>query len=91
MGLAPPSGYDDDAQETSFKFSKGDALFTFTDGVTEAMNPKGEQFSLNRLKASLMQGGRSDEAVARLLAAVRTHAAGREQSDDITMLTVKAA
>lgn len=91
VGLAPPDSYDDDAHELAFKFTKGDALFTFTDGVTEAMNPKGEQFSLERLQASIMQGGRSEEAVARLLAAVKAHAAGAEQSDDITMLTVKAA
>gem|GEM_PF-3261584 len=91
VGLAPSERYDEDAKEVAFTFAKGDSIFTFTDGVTEAMNRDGEQFSLNRLKASLLQGGRCEESVARLLAAVQAHAAGAEQSDDITMLTVKAA
>jgi serine phosphatase RsbU (regulator of sigma subunit) len=91
VGLAPPGDYDVFAHEVAFTLAKGDSLFTFTDGVTEAMNPKGEQFSLDRLKLSLAKGGNSDEAMQRLLAAVTGHAAGREQRDDITMLTVKVA
>jgi sigma-B regulation protein RsbU (phosphoserine phosphatase) len=91
VGLAPPEGYDDDAKVVAFKMAKGDVLFSFTDGVTEAMNHKGEQFSLARLKASLLQGGRSNVLVDRMLAAVKEHADGAEQSDDITMLSVRAA
>jgi sigma-B regulation protein RsbU (phosphoserine phosphatase) len=90
VGLAPASDYDQDATETSFTLGKGDMLFTFTDGVTEAMNHAGEQFSLNRLKAALLEGGDALLATERLLKAVQAHAAGAEQSDDITMLAVKA-
>lgn len=91
VGLAPPSGYDDDAGELSFQMGKGDMLFTFTDGVTEAMNGAGEQFSLNRLKAVLLSGGDAGATTLRLMQAVQDHAAGADQSDDITMLAVKAA
>jgi len=91
VGLAPPKDYDQDATELSFSLQKGDMLFTFTDGVTEAMNHAGEQFSLNRLKASLLEGGDALLTTERLLKAVQAHAAGAEQSDDITMLAVKAA
>ena len=91
VGLAPPKGYDADAREVAFKMAKGDMLFTFTDGVTEAMNRRGEQFSLNRLKASLLEGGRSAVAVKRMLDAVHAHADGADQSDDITILSIRAA
>jgi serine phosphatase RsbU (regulator of sigma subunit) len=90
VGLAPADLYDLDATELTFSLSKGDMLFTFTDGVTEAMNGVGEQFSLKRLKASLMAGGDARDSTQRLLEAVQEHAAGEEQSDDITMLAVKA-
>ncbi|HXB97570.1 MAG TPA: SpoIIE family protein phosphatase [bacterium] len=91
VGLAPSGDYDPEAKELTFKMEKGDMLFTFTDGVTEAMNGAGEQFSLERLKASLLQGGDAGAATQRLLGAVQSHAGGADQSDDITMLAVRAA
>lgn len=91
VGLDDAKGFDPDVSEHSFTMQKGDMLFTFTDGVTEAMNAAGEQFSLQRLKASILGGGSSGEAVARLEAEVRAHAAGAGQSDDITMMAVRAA
>src|SRR5258708_1302019 len=53
VGLADAEAFDPEAKEIFFSMDKGDMLFTFTDGVTEAMNKQGQQFSLNRLKASL--------------------------------------
>jgi HAMP domain-containing protein len=91
VGLAASSDYDSEAKELAFKMAKGDMFFTFTDGVTEAMNASGEQFSLDRLKASLLQGGDAGATTQRLLAAVQLHAGGADQSDDITMLAVRAA
>jgi sigma-B regulation protein RsbU (phosphoserine phosphatase) len=90
VGLAPPERYNPKATERSFTLGKGDLLFTFTDGVTEALNEDGEQFSLDRLRKAVAPGGQPDEAIGRLLAAVRAHAGQAEQSDDITMLSVKA-
>ena len=60
VGLANASGYDPQTSEMGFKMSKGDMLFTFTDGVTEAMNSSGQQFSFNRLKVRLLAGGDFD-------------------------------
>jgi sigma-B regulation protein RsbU (phosphoserine phosphatase) len=91
VGLAPSGDYDSEAKEITFKMAKGDMLFTFTDGVTEAMNASGEQFSLERLKASLLKGGDAGATAERLLKDVQAHAAGADQSDDITMLAVRAA
>src|SRR4029077_15381066 len=54
VGLAPAAAYDAMASEVSFALGSGDMLFTYTDGVTEAMNSKGEEFSLNRVKESLL-------------------------------------
>ena len=41
VGLAEAADYDPVATEISFTLSRGDMFFTFTDGVTEAMNMRG--------------------------------------------------
>jgi len=65
----------------------GDRLFLYTDGVTEAMNVRGELFGDDRLFAA------TEAAEGALLptveAAVRDYAEGAEQADDITMLELE--
>ncbi len=70
---------------------KGDMLFTFTDGVTEAMNRDGEQFGEERLEKLLAKcGGKtSQETIDTVRAAVAEWAGEAEQSDDVTMLVIK--
>ncbi len=70
---------------------KGDMLFTFTDGVTEAMNKDGEQFGEKRLEELLRTCGKktSQETIDTVRAAVAEWAGETEQSDDVTMLVIK--
>ena len=70
---------------------KGDMLFTFTDGVTEAMNAAGEQFGEERLEKLLAKcGGKtSQETIDTVRTAVAEWAGETEQSDDVTMLVIK--
>jgi sigma-B regulation protein RsbU (phosphoserine phosphatase) len=70
----------------------GDMLVLYTDGVTEAFDPAGEQFGESRLittLSSLGAGAPPDEAARQVLAAVKGFEAGADQSDDITLLVVK--
>lgn len=68
---------------------KGDALFLYTDGVTEAMNTErklfGDERLLNTLKNS---GGNAETDINRVYAAVKEYAGEAVQSDDITMLEI---
>jgi sigma-B regulation protein RsbU (phosphoserine phosphatase) len=68
----------------------GDTLFLFTDGITEAFNPSGEEFGAARLEAALeaARGRVAADLVAAILAATTEFAAGAEQSDDITALAL---
>lgn len=69
------------------KLSPGDRLFLYTDGVTEAMNPKGELFGTERLEKNLgMASGDLIFAVQSELAAFMAEA---PQADDITILTME--
>ena len=69
----------------------GDALFLYTDGVTEALDKHREMFREKRLKATLDSTPEGTDA-AGLIAAVQTalesHTEGTEPSDDVTMLAL---
>jgi len=68
----------------------GDTLFTFTDGVTDARDPSGAQFTEARMLALVEQPAASaKELLDRVDAAVHEHIGNASQFDDITMLAVR--
>ena len=67
----------------------GDAIYLYTDGLTEQTDPNGELFGEARLQAFLADGGflaHPETCTGAVLAGVEAHAAGAEQSDDRTQL-----
>ena len=75
-------------QVISRKIAPGETIVIRTDGVDEAMNPKGDLYSRERV-LEFVKGSspRAAELGESLLADVRRHAAGRPQNDDITIMT----
>jgi len=75
------------------RLADGDALLLYTDGVTEAMNPANVMFDETRLidLSGRERAQRMRPLIEKIVAAVHTHAAGTEQSDDITMLAMRVA
>jgi sigma-B regulation protein RsbU (phosphoserine phosphatase) len=68
----------------------GDQILFYTDGITEAHNPSGELFGLDRLDAVLGQcRDRADDLIEAVLAAVDEHTAGAPPSDDRTLVVAK--
>ena len=69
----------------------GDFLFIFSDGVTEAMNSAHTQYDESRLEPLLISlRDKSAQEIVNIVGdAVRKHAAGYAQNDDITMLCLK--
>lgn len=78
-------------QEAEITFKPGDMLIVYSDGVSEAMNSDKEQFGEARLSESLAQnrGAGAGQLIEQLVKAVRAHAGGAPQYDDITALVVK--
>ena len=68
-----------------------DMLFLYTDGLSEANNTKGEQ--LGREHVLELASKHNSDTVQQLIEAMETevhrHAAGAEQSDDVTMLALR--
>jgi phosphoserine phosphatase RsbU/P len=69
----------------------GDVLFTYTDGVTEAMDPQYELFSEKRLRDDLFAARHDslEEISQGLMKQITAFADGAQQSDDITILALK--
>lgn len=88
-----PLGVWEEEEYTSSRLTlgSGDALLLYTDGVTEAMSPDGQLFGDEAaLQAFSQAPAESAEAIVRhILDSVSRHAAGAEQSDDITMLCLR--
>lgn len=76
----------------SMALAPDDTVVLYTDGVTEAFNHQRELFGDERLLVSLGHARQNAaETVGGLIEAVRNHAAGAPQSDDITVLAVRYA
>lgn len=70
---------------------KGDVLFMFTDGISEAMNAEGEEFTENRLEKiiKIVRSENSKVILEKIHDAILTHTKGCCQSDDITMIVLR--
>lgn len=78
--------------ESSVTFLPGDVLVMYTDGVSEAMNQNDDQFSEEKLEAILKESTHlsAKEIINRVQQALESHTRGTPQSDDITLLVLKA-
>ena len=75
----------------SISLQTNDFVLLFTDGITEAMNPNGELYGLERL-INLVNNHReanANEILETILASIDEHASQASQSDDITVMVIK--
>lgn len=81
---------DNEYPSETIQLSKGDIILLYTDGVTEAMNAKSEEFGEERT-LKCVNGCTPKEPkpiIDTVLEQIRQHAADSPQSDDITMLCI---
>jgi len=88
LGVMPEFEY----ESVALNLEPGDMLTIFTDGVTDSMNPAGELFGSEGVDR-FMAPDDATEAIAfpkrvgeRMVQAVRRHANGRPQNDDIALI-----
>lgn len=78
-------------QNFELQMEPGDIMFTYTDGIPEAMNENNEEFGNDRMLAAL--NASKDKPLEQLCKdvreAVRTHAGKAPQFDDITMVAFR--
>ena len=75
----------------TIQLQKNDVIVLFTDGVSEAMNKKGEEFSDEKLESMALSLSdlSSSQIISSINAEVQAFTSGTSQSDDITLLVLK--
>jgi len=78
-------------QSKKIVLQKGETIFLYTDGVTEAMNEKEELFSEERLKKDInaLKDKPIQEVAAGITEKVKAFSQGVPQTDDITMMILR--
>ena len=85
-----PLGVSDDAVYAvrEYTLQSDSTLFLYTDGLTEAMTARREQFGRERLQNTLRKGAGCRELIEEMTLAVRQFVGDAPQSDDLTMLAI---
>lgn len=87
IGIFAQSSY----EESNVQLKSGDVLIAFTDGVSEAHNPREEEFGEERLRQALRRFAHLpvSEITSKILEELKLWMADAEQFDDLTFLVVK--
>jgi sigma-B regulation protein RsbU (phosphoserine phosphatase) len=78
-------------ESTSLAVRQGDVLCLYTDGVTEAVGPEGEQFGEQRLAETLRHAGDLEPRALQehIVESVRDWQGGAEAGDDLTLVVLR--
>ena len=78
-------------EQEEIQLSTGNLLAVFSDGVSEALNPAGEEYGEARTQSAItpIRQESSDVVLESLLESVRTFAHGAPQNDDVSALIVR--
>lgn len=91
LGLADCQHYEQNAEELVYALHQGDLIVLFTDGITEAQNPAGQEFGMERL-IDCIRRYRHDPLASlgdQVLRHLGDFTRDREQLDDITLLALR--
>ena len=87
VGAFPFAAY----ETAALKLNSGDVLLAYSDGLTEAENPRGEMLGEERVKGVLRAEAPagSQNLEQKLLDTIQQFTAGRALPDDITLILVE--
>jgi serine phosphatase RsbU (regulator of sigma subunit) len=78
-------------EPANLKLNPGDVLLAYSDGLTEAENPRGEMLGEEGVKAVIRSEATAGvkQLEQKLLDTIQSFTAGRSQTDDITLILVE--
>lgn len=91
LGMAAGRMFDNTLEEIEIQLYSGDMLLWYTDGLTETMNPAGDEFGVERLCEVIEAHGRreAEYLLQKILEGMQDFREGLQPDDDITMITVR--
>jgi sigma-B regulation protein RsbU (phosphoserine phosphatase) len=91
LGIDSGSVFDRITTDFAVPLKRGDCLLLYTDGVTEALDAKGDEFGPERMVASVRANAPDGAAaiITRLIDEVRSFVGTTPQNDDITLIVIR--
>jgi sigma-B regulation protein RsbU (phosphoserine phosphatase) len=87
LGVVPSPDFDELLEVETIHLKSGDRILIFTDGLTEAMNAKEEEFGMQRILDIMQNPGQEGEDNIQMMEReVAEHVGGAAQSDDLTIV-----
>ena len=92
VGISKPEVFDAAITEISRSYSRGDVVVFYTDGLTETLNARGEEFGAARLEAVLRASHAlpAKDVNAAIIRELKAFSDGNEPTDDLTLVTIRA-
>ena len=92
LGMVSEELFDEVMEDASFKMNSGDVLVLYTDGLTEAANPEGGEFTAKKLAQTIstLCSRNANDLNDEIIKSVEAFMVpGNKYGDDLTLLTVK--
>lgn len=93
LGITLPDGvsFEENLESQGVRLKKGDMLVVYTDGITEAMNPRKQQYGMEKFLRFIRENSdlSPDEFAEKFQDDLSQFTQGAEQNDDITMVVIK--
>ena len=92
LGMVSEELFDEVMEDASFKMNSGDVLVLYTDGLTEAVNPEGREFTAKKLAQTIstLRSRNANDLNDEIIKSVESFMGpGNKYGDDLTLLTVK--
>jgi phosphoserine phosphatase RsbU/P len=92
LGLDEQNIFTSEIEETAFNYSKGDVFLFVTDGITEAKDFQGNEFSEEKLESVLekIHADNAEDIRDKIMTEVNNFSVNAIQHDDQTVVVVKA-
>ena len=92
VGLEKGEIFDKSIDSSTITMQPGDWLIFYTDGFSEARNNKGQEYSEKRLQECIKNNLNvdADTLINKVIADVKKFSTSTSQSDDMTMIAIKA-
>jgi serine phosphatase RsbU (regulator of sigma subunit)/pSer/pThr/pTyr-binding forkhead associated (FHA) protein len=87
-----PLGIMDDIeyQQNTTTLQPGETLILYTDGIPEAANEQGQQYTIGRMREQISASDGSPEGIGKaIIADVRSHLGDRAQDDDMCLVVLR--
>ena len=91
VGIDQGDVFDRVTKDHTFAMESGDCLLLYTDGVNEALDPEGEEYSDDRIKRVLAESGPKGATAVldSIMEDLNTFTAGKASHDDVTMIVLQ--